>query len=171
MEKKAIAYTTNIVLGNTGLVIERALERKRIEEYAKENGITIVAWFEEEVYEENPMARPKLNEALACTEPHELVLMERVWAISRRWREIRAVMNLFEAKNARVECATRLWDCISMMARHYYRANGRVACPLEAKNRIPGSINLVETYGRKARLVFANGKRPSVRRPAHLAFA
>jgi hypothetical protein len=168
MEKKAIAYTTNINVGNTGLVIERALERKRIEEYAKENGMTIVAWFEEEGYEENPMARPKLREALACTEPHEVVLMERAWAISRKWREIRGVMKALEAKNVRLECATRLWDCVSIMARHYYRAGGRAVCPLEA-NRAR-SINLVETYGREARVVLATGHR-KIRKPAHLAFA
>lgn len=168
MEKKAIAYTTNINVGNTGLVIECALERKRIEEYAKENGITIVAWFEEEANEDNPMARPKLNEALACTEPHELVLVERAWAISRKWREIRGVMEQLKAKNVHLECATRLWDCISIMARHYYRARGRAVCPLES-SRVR-SINLVETYGREARWVSATRSR-KIRKPAHLAFA
>jgi hypothetical protein len=172
MEKKAIAYTSNIVLGNTGMVIPSALEKARIEEYAKENGIKIVAWFEEEGCEENLMARPKLKEALAYNEPYELVLMERVWAISRRWREVRRVIERFEAKKAKVECVTRLWDCVSMMARHYNRLGWRnVVCALEGE---PRSINLVETYGREARntraLVWAAEGKASVRRPAHLAF-
>jgi len=175
MEKKAIAYTTDIILGNTGMVIDRASERKRIEEYAKENGITIVAWFEEEVYEENPTARPKLNAALACTEPHELVLVERVWAISRKWKEIQGVIKLFETKNARVESTTTLWDCVSMMARNHYRTTGRVACAVEDDNHVPESINLVETYGRATRkertlVLAAEGQKASVRKPAHLAF-
>jgi hypothetical protein len=176
MEKKAIAYTTNIVLGNTGMVIEPALQKERIEEYAKENGITIVAWFEEEGYGETPMARPKLREALAYNEPYELVLMERVWAISRKWKEVRGVIELFEAKKASVECATRLWDCVSMMARHYNRPTSRhVACALEGESRVPGSINLVETYGREARkerraLVLAGGNTAATRKPAHMAF-
>jgi len=172
MEKKAIAYITNIALGNTGIVIEPAFEKARIEEYAKENGIEIVAWFEEAGNEENPMARPKLKEAMAYGEPHELVLMERVWAISRKWKEVRGVMEAFEAKGAHLECATRLWDCTSMMARHYNRPTWkRLACAMSGECK---SVNLVETYGREAREARAwakAGKKAAIRKPAHLAFA
>jgi hypothetical protein len=153
MEKKAIAYTANIVVGNTGIVIEPALERKRIEEYAKENHITIVAWFEEEACGGNPLERPKLKEALACNEPHELVLMERVSAISRKWKEIRTVLAMLAANNVRVECATKLWDCISMMARYYNRpVASRAACSVRTLVMAP------------------SGNKVKVRRPAVLAF-
>ena len=179
MEKKAIAYTADIILGNTGTIIERALEKKRIEEYAKENHITIVAWFEEEAYEENPFARPKLKEALAYHEPYDVVLVERVWTISRKWKEVRGVMEAWEAKKARVECATTMWDCVSMMARNHYRpADKRMALPtwaVEGEKKAAAGINLVETYGRcahkeRAPLMAPSGRKAAVRKPAALAF-
>jgi hypothetical protein len=180
MEKKAIAYTADIVLGNTGMVIERALERKRIEEYAKDNNITIVAWFEEEACEENLSARPKLTEALAYHERYDVVLLERVWAISRKWREVRSVIEAFEAKKVHVEYATTMWDCVSMMARHYFRPAVRRAEPrayaLEGEKKASASINLVELYGRwahkkRSELAALSGKKAAIRKPAVLAFA
>jgi hypothetical protein len=182
MEKKAIAYTSDIILGNTGLVIEREFQKKRIEEYAKENNIKIVAWFEEEAYNENPVGRPKIQALIGYDEPYDLLLVERTWAISRRWREVRALLKMMDNKNARVEAATTLWDCVSQMARTYYRPNRRGAemptCMLEADEEAPKSINLVETYGRAAakdggryvHVVVEPNRAHKVRRPAQLAF-
>jgi hypothetical protein len=182
MEKKAIAYTSDIILGNTGLVIERAFQKKRIEEYAKENNIEIVAWFEEEAYHENPFDRPKIQAIMGYKEPYDLLLVERTWAISRRWREVRALLKATENKKARVEATTTLWDCVSQMARTYYRPNRRGAemptCMLEANEGAPTSINLVETYGRAAsknagrfvHVAVEPNRTHKVRRPSQLAF-
>jgi len=152
MEKKAIAYTSDIILGNTGEVIEREFQKKRIEEYAKENHITIAAWFEEEAYNDTLFARPKIRELVAYKEPYDLVLVERTWALSRRWTEIKAFIKVLEANNGRMECATTLWDCVSQMARNYYRPAGKrvemAACALEAQEAAaPASINLVGRTG------------------------
>lgn len=182
MEKKAIAYTSDIILGNTGLVIEREFQKKRIEEYAKDNNIQIVAWFEEEAYHENPFDRPKIQALLGYQEAYDLLLVERTWAISRRWREVRALLNAAANKKARVEATTTLWDCVSQMARTYYRPNRRGAetptCALEANEGAPKSINLVQTYGRAAsknagrfvHVVVGPNRAHKVRRPAQLAF-
>jgi hypothetical protein len=178
MEKRAIAYTADIILGNTGMVIDRASEKKRIEEYAKENNITIVAWFEEVAYEENPLARPMLKEALAYNEPYEMVLVERVWTISRKWSELRSVIEAWRAKKVRLECATTMWDCVSMMARNHYRpAERRMALPrcLSEGEKKVASINLAETYGRAAHKervagTTARGKKAAISKPAELAF-
>jgi hypothetical protein len=183
MEKKAIAYTSDIILGNTGEIIERDFQKKRIEEYAKENNIKVVAWFEDDVYNENPIARPKVQALAAFKEPYDLVLVERTWAISRKWKEIRAFMELVANKNARMEATTTLWDCVSQMARNYYRParKGMVvpACALEAEEGAPASINLVETYGRAAAknggrfvnvVVEPTRAKAKVRRPNQLAF-
>jgi hypothetical protein len=183
MEKKAIAYTSDIMLGNTGEIIERAFQRKRIEEYAKENDIKVVAWFEDETYNENLFSRPKIKELVAYTESYDLVLVERTWAISRKWKEVRSLMRVLENKKARMEATTTLWDCISQMARNYYRplrhAGELPACALEAEEGTPTSINLVETYGRAAAknegryvnvVVEPNRSKVKVRRPSQLAF-
>lgn len=181
MEKKAIAYTSDIILGNTGEIIERDFQKKRIEEYAKENDIKVVAWFEDDIYNENPIARSQVQALAAYKEPYDLVLVERTWAISRKWKEIRAFMELVDNKKARMEATTTLWDCVSQMARNYYRPTRKgveiPACALEGE--APASINLVETYGRAAAknadrianaVVEPNRSKAKVRRPNQLAF-
>jgi hypothetical protein len=183
MEKKAIAYTSDIILGNTGEIIERDFQKKRIEEYAKENNIKVVAWFEDDVYNENPIARPQVQALAACKEPYDLVLVERTWAISRKWKEIKAFMELVDNKKARMEATTTLWDCVSQMARNYYRPSRKgmemAVCAIEAEDGAPASINLVETYGRAAaknaeRFAHAaiepKRSHAKVRRPNQLAF-
>jgi hypothetical protein len=160
MEKKAIAYTAEIVLENTGLVIEPVFQKERIEKYAKENNIVIVAWFEEAGRHENLLGRPKIKEMVAYKEPYELVLVERTWAFSRRWREIKALMRELEHKGAKLEATTKMWDCISQMARAYYRPGHKMpACAVAAEQA--KSINLVETYGPAT---------IKIKRPARLAF-
>jgi tRNA(Ile)-lysidine synthase TilS/MesJ len=184
MTKRAIAYTSDVILGNTGEIIEREFQRERIEAYAKENEIEIVAWFEDAMYSENLFTRPKVREMLTYTEPYELVLVERTWAISRKWKEVRALLRVLEIKNVQMEATTTLWDCVSQMTRNYFRpARRKVELPVCAvdarRTEQPAAINLVETYGRsksKNRDRYANivvqHKRPknTVRRPQHLVF-
>jgi hypothetical protein len=183
MEKRAIAYTSDIILGNSGEIIESAFQKKRIEEYAKENNIKVVAWFEDEAYNENLVARPEIQSLIAYEDPYELVLVERTWALSRRWKEIRALMNVLDNKKVRIEATTTLWDCVSQMARSYYRPlrhpGEMPTCALAEEEGAPTSVNLVETYGRSAAINRGRQaevvKAPAhtkvkVRRPAQLAF-
>jgi hypothetical protein len=182
MEKKAIAYTSDVILGNSGEIIERVFQRKRIEEYAKENNIKVVDWFEDEAYNENLFARPNIQALIACKEAYDVVLVERTWALSRRWKEIRAFMKVLEDKKVRLEATTTLWDCVSQMARSYYRPlrhpAGRPTCSLVETEGAAESINLVETYGRAATkndryvnvVVAPDHEKVRVRRPAQLAF-
>jgi len=152
MEKRAIAYTADIILGNTGEVLSREYQKARIKEYAAENGIEIVGWFEEEVYNEHLFARPKVKEMLAYEKPFEYVLVERVAALSRKWTEIKPLLSAMGTKHARMESATTLWDCVSQMARTYYRNYcapcGVAPCSFEAEHAEASSVNLVEEYGR-----------------------
>lgn len=177
MEKKAIAYVADIMLGNTGEIIDRALQKQRIEQYAEENNITIVRWFEDGVYTENLFSRPQLKEMIACEEPCEYLLVERTWAISRRWSELKAFVKLMEAKKVRVDAATTLWDCVSQMARNYYRNPHAVAaCSLEAEPCTAKSVSLGEKFGRTNQnpvraVVKANGgtsAKTKVKRPSRL---
>ncbi len=184
MTKRAIAYTSDIILGNTGEIIEREFQRERIEAYAKENEIEIVAWFEDATYDENLFTRPKIKEMLTYTEPYELVLVERTWAISRKWKEVRTLLRILEIKKVQMKAATTLWDCVSQMTRNYYRPAYRKAelpAAIEDGQRTeaPAAINLVETYGRSKRknkdryaniVVRPSHKKNAVRRPRHLVF-
>jgi hypothetical protein len=183
MEKRAIAYTSDIMLGNSGEIIDRSFQRKRIEQYAKENTVNIVAWFEDEVYDEL-FARPKINELLAYAEPYDLLLVERTWAISRKWLELRALIKALEPKKVRLEATTTLWDCVSQMARDFYRPAGKrnplpVCVPNAEEEGRPTSINLVETYGRTAKsverhidvVIEANPSSAKIRRPKQVVLA
>jgi len=149
MEKKAIAYVADIVLGNTGEIIDRAFQKERIEKYAKDNDITIVRWFEDGVYEENPLYRPHMKEMIECKEPCAYLLVERTWTISRRWSELKDFIKLMEDKKIRIDTVTTLWDCVSQMARNYYRKPNTVAvCSLKVEPCEATSVNLGEEYGR-----------------------
>jgi hypothetical protein len=177
MEKRAIAYTAEIILGNTGEVVSHEFQKARIEEYAKENGIEIIAWFEEGIYKEHLFAREKLAEMLTFKKPYEYVLVERVAAISRKWTEVKTLLNLFGAKHARMECATTLWDGVSQMARTFYRKpyapRGVVPCSVEAEHAEATSVNLVEAYGRSNQTedhaaLASSGHRMKARRPSRV---
>ena len=177
MEKKAVAYVADIMLGNTGEIIDRAFQKERIEEYAKENNIAIVRWFEDALYNDDLFSRPGVKEMLACTEKCEYLLLERTWAVSRRWVELKAFITAVEAKEMRVDAATTLWDCVSQMARNYYRnPNAVAACSLEAQPCEATSVNLVEEYGRTnqtpdrmaVKAASGKGARMKIRRPNRL---
>jgi DNA invertase Pin-like site-specific DNA recombinase len=121
MEKTATAYASDIIQGQTGRIIERAFQKARIEKYAKENNIRIIAWFEDEAFNECMFGRPQIKELITFRKPHDYLLVERIGTLSGKWKEVQAILRVMEAKRVRVQATTTLWDCISQMARHHYR--------------------------------------------------
>lgn len=158
MTKKAIAYVSDIILGRTGEVISRASQRERIEEYARQNDIDIVAWFEDEVYAEDPAARPGFQKLLACSIPCEQVIVERVACLSRSWRSLRNLLESIQRGGKRVESATELWDCVSQQARWFYRErSARQREPVSPQ--VAAAKSPVRTPPKPAVLHFAGLKR------------
>jgi hypothetical protein len=184
MEKTAIAYASDIILGNTGEVIDRAFQKARVEEYAKENNIKILAWFEDEAFSEYLFSRPKIKEMIAFKDAYDYVLVERVWTLSRKWKEVKALLKVLEPKQVKVQATTTLWDCVSQMARHHYRnaamSFDMIPCALETEAPAEAaSINLVETYGRSSAIIDyvpgqvaaeKNRGKANVRKPNNLMF-
>jgi len=123
MSKKAIAYASDIVLGRTGEVIGRGEQKELVRQYAEENGIEIVAWFEDEIYEEKILSRPGIQKLLASCHGCECLLVERVWCLSRSPEEVRAFLKELDRQGVTLESTTVLWDCTSQMARWYYRGD------------------------------------------------
>jgi len=121
MGKKAIAYVADIILGNTGEIIPRDRQRAAIERHAREHGIEIVAWYEDEAWTEDLLARPGIKALFDCDADCDRVLVERCWCLSRQWPELRQFLQVLQRRNARLESATLLWDCVSQQARQYYR--------------------------------------------------
>jgi len=122
--KKAIAYVSDVILGTTGEVISRADQKKKIEAHAAETGVEIAAWYEDAIYAESIFDRPGLKALLADRSGAAVVLVERVWSLSRNWKELSDVLGRLEQRGARLEAATTLWDCVSQMARHRYTTGG-----------------------------------------------
>jgi DNA invertase Pin-like site-specific DNA recombinase len=134
--KKAIAYTSDIILGRTGEVISREYQKEMISKFAEEKGLEIVAWFEDEVYEEDVLARPGIQKMLAYDGPCEVFLVERVWALSRKMATLNGFLKVLGQKKLAMETATYLWDCTSQMVRR--QVNTGTAAP--AKVVIPATV-------------------------------
>jgi DNA invertase Pin-like site-specific DNA recombinase len=120
--KKAIAYVSDVILGRTGDVISREYQKKEIEAHAKANDIEIVAWFEDEMYNEDTMTRKGVQDLLSYDKPFDAILVERVWCFSRRWPVLEQLFAECERHGKKVESATCMWDCISQMSRRRFDA-------------------------------------------------
>lgn len=153
MSKKAVAYVSDIVLGRTGEIISRAEQRKAIEDHARENGIEILAWFEDEAWSEDVVTRPGIQKLLGFDQPFDVILVERVWALSRNTGVLQGFFAELSSRRLKIEAATTLWDCVSQMTRHYF-AKGR-------------SLKPVALPAAAAEVVSA---RPQIARPKQLQF-
>ncbi len=131
MTKKAMAYVSDAILGRTGEVIGRGEQRERIVQYARENDIEVVAWFEDEAFSEDVLARPGVRALVDRIGECECVLVERTWTLTRQWPELRRFLARLDTCNVRLEAATTLWDCVSQMARQHYRKGAAVPRPVE----------------------------------------
>jgi len=120
MSKKAIAYVSDIILGRTGELITKAYQKAEIEKYAKENNIEIVKWFEDDVYNEDVISRPAIQDILSFEGEYDTLLVERIWTFSRRWQNLSPIFAELDRRGVKVECATLMWDCVSQMARRRY---------------------------------------------------
>ena len=150
--KKAIAYVSDIILGRTGEVIKRGCQVELITQYAAENQIDIVGWFEDEMYVEDVLVRPGIQALLVYDKPYDLVLCERVWALSRSMAVLEPFFQELDRRGVEFQTATTMWDCVSQKVRHRSR-------PLRVKSQAP------------KRVVAREGKaRVRVARPAHLHF-
>ncbi len=119
MARRALAYTSDVILGRTGEVISRAAQREAIRRHAAENDIEIAGWFEDEAYNADVLAREGVHRLLDCLAPGDTVLVERVWSLSRRWPVLEPFLAELQRRGARLESAAWLWDCISQRARHF----------------------------------------------------
>jgi DNA invertase Pin-like site-specific DNA recombinase len=117
--KTAIAYTSDIILGRTGEVISRESQKELIKKFAESNDIDIVAWFEDEMYNEDLFSRPGIQEMLAHT-GSDTLLVERVWSLSRKSTVLESFYQELEKKSLKLEATTTLWDVISQMARRHF---------------------------------------------------
>lgn len=150
--KKAIAYVSDIILGRTGEVIKRSCQVELIAQYAAESEIDIIGWFEDEMYNEDVLTRPGIRALLAYNKPYDVVLCERVWALSRSMAVLEPFFKELDRRGLSFEAATTMWDCVSQKCRHRFspsRVQPQTVRPVVAREE---------------------DVKPRVARPAHLHF-
>ena len=118
--KKAIAYTSDIILGRTGEVIKRSYQQELVKQYAADNDVEIVAWFEDSMYNEDVLMRPGIQAMLACDKPYDMVICERVWTLSRSMTVLEAFFKELDRRGVTFESATTMWDCVSQKCRRRF---------------------------------------------------
>jgi len=118
--KTAIAYTSDIILGRTGDVISRESQKDLIKKYAARKDIEVVAWYEDEMYNEDIMSRSGVKGLLDHKGDYDMILVERVWSLSRVWPALQRFFEVLDRKGIRLESATTMWDCVSQMARRRF---------------------------------------------------
>lgn len=150
--RKALAYVSDIILGRTGEVIKRSCQVELIAQYASDNGIDVIGWFEDEMYIEDVLTRPGIKAMLAYDKPYDVVLCERVWALSRSMASLEPFFKELDGRGVRFEAATTMWDCVSQKCRHRFS-------PPRAQTQ---ATQLVEAR--------AEGVKSHISRPEHLHF-
>lgn len=119
--KKALCYLTDIMLGQTGEVISKDYQKARILEYAQSNGIEIIGYYEDDMYNEDVLSRPGVEAMLLDKRDYDLILVERIWAFSRSWSVLKGLLTVLKIKSVTLESATTMWDCTSQRARDHFR--------------------------------------------------
>ena len=121
--RKAIGYVSDVVLGRSGEVISRGYQRELIEKHATSNGIEIVAWFEDTMYNEEVLNREGVKAMLAYAEPYDVVLTERAWVFSRSMAVLERFFVELDRRGKTFEAATTMWDCTSQKCRRRFYNN------------------------------------------------
>ncbi len=140
-QKKAIAYFSDIILGQTGDVISREYQKQQIIDYAEKNGIEILGFYEDEIYNEDVLSRPGVKAMLEDKRDYDLILVERVWTISRNWANLKELLTILRLKSVTMEATTTMWDCVSQMTRDYLRS-GTVRKGLKVEKPAGASVRL-----------------------------
>jgi len=133
--KKAVAYTSDIVLGKTGEVVTRAYQKELIASHAAENNMEVVAWFEDETYNEDVMSRPGIRAMMAYAGEYDTVVTERVWAFSRSMSKMEEVFKEMDRRGVTYVNATTMWDCTSQKCRRRFNPALPAVKPVQVVTR------------------------------------
>jgi DNA invertase Pin-like site-specific DNA recombinase len=114
---RAIAYVSDLTLGHSGETLNRRKQIESISKFASEHQIEIVAWFEDETCTDQVLMRPGIQALLACDKPYDLVICERVWALSRSMKALEPFLTELDRRGVGFDCAASMWDVASQQCR------------------------------------------------------
>lgn len=120
-QKRAIGYVCDVPVTGTDMIISKDDQRARLLKYAKNEGIELVHIFEDDAYTRDFMNRPGLRKVLAVLQEYDTVLVERVWVLARRRKELVPFFQKIENRSARLVATTYLWDYLHQMLRRRNR--------------------------------------------------
>ncbi len=120
LKQKAIGYVCDIPIPETDIVITKEDQRIRILNYAQEENLELIGMYEDEEYTDDFINRPGVQNVLNCKEDFEVLLVERVWCLSRKMKELSPFLDQLCKKNIELKTSSYLWDCASQQVRHYH---------------------------------------------------
>jgi len=123
-----------------------------IRQFAEDNEVEIKAWFEDKTELKDVLLRPGIHAMLAHDGAFQMVICERIWAISHSMEFLAPFLKELDRLGARLETVTPLWDRVSQQ----YRRRARF---LPVRPRVPTLAPITKAGGYH------------VARPAHLHFA
>lgn len=118
--KKAIGYVCDIPIPRTDVIISKEDQKARIIKYAEKENLELVCIYEDAEFTDDFAARPGVKMLLDCKEGVDTVLVERVWCMSRKMKDMRPFLADLDAKGVTLTATSYLWDCVSQDVRHRY---------------------------------------------------
>ena len=118
--KRAIGYVCEIPIPGTDEVISKEDQRIRMMKFVQKENIDLICIYEDDAYGEDFANRPGIKKAMSCPEDYDLILVERVWAISRKRKDLEPFLKELDRKNVQLVASSYLWDCVSQQVRHRY---------------------------------------------------
>jgi DNA invertase Pin-like site-specific DNA recombinase len=143
--KKAIGYVCDIPIQGTDMVITKEDQRMRLIKFAKKENLELVEICEDDCFTEEFMDRPGVRRMLNCGERYDCLLVERVWCLSRKRKNLDPFLAQLDQRGVEVVASSYLWDCVSQMVRHRYAANVAEKCKAEVNAQAPAKTAAPKT--------------------------
>ncbi|MEW6439802.1 MAG: recombinase family protein [bacterium] len=118
--RRAIGYVCEIPIPGTDLTISKEFQKQRLQSYARWERIDLVDVIEEDGYHEDFMGRPGIQHILNGPHDVDTVLVERVWCLSRKRKDLEPFLWALDQKRVELRASSYLWDCLSQHVRHRY---------------------------------------------------
>ncbi|MEW6443879.1 MAG: recombinase family protein [bacterium] len=118
--RRAIGYVCEIPIPGTDLAIGRELQKQRLKGYSQWERIDLAEVIEEDAYQKDLMARPGIRKLLNIASSVHAVLVERVWCLSRKRKDLDHFLRALDQKGAVLLASSCLWDSLSQYVRHRY---------------------------------------------------
>jgi hypothetical protein len=133
---KAIAYVSDPVLGPQGDALGVGHQTEAIKKYAADNGLEIIAWFEDPEPHNDVLTRPGIRRLLAFDQPYERILCAQIKAVSNSLAGLRPFFEELELRGVRLDPAVSQWDLVSQLSRRRFSSLPYRPRPMRSRYRV-----------------------------------